>query len=113
MSRTGLFRVKQGDARSSLFSVYNGVPQVSTLDSMTYNIYTLPTTADIIIATYADGIALLAIDENPILISEKLQQLPDTTSLNFRTASQAVKMVDLIHQSILAKGAKQHSKEYC
>lgn len=77
-----LFLVKQGDARSSLMPIEAGVPQGSVLGPVLYNIYTtdLPTSDDVMVATYADDIAFLAVDDDPETASEKLQRLLNSTS---------------------------------
>jgi hypothetical protein len=53
-----------------------GVPQGSLWSLSLYLIYTadLPTTDNTTIATFADDTALLAIDSDPALASQKLQQ---------------------------------------
>lgn len=81
-----LFQVKQGDARSSLFPINAGVPQGSVLGPILYNIYTsdLPTLDDVTVATYADDIAFLAVDDDPTTASEKLQRLLDATTAWFQ-----------------------------
>lgn len=77
-----LFQVKHGEARSSLYPIKAGVPQGSVLGPVLYNIYTadLPTNDDVTVATYADDIAYLAADSDPIAASDKLQRVLDYTS---------------------------------
>jgi hypothetical protein len=69
------FRVKLGDARSSLLTCRAGVPQGSVLGPILYNIYTLdlPQTPQVSVATFADDAAFLACSQDPKEASSLLQ----------------------------------------
>jgi hypothetical protein len=67
--------VKYNNAYSDYKLANSGVPQGSVLGPSLYITYTsdLPTTGKTTIATFADDTALLAIDSDPELASQKLQ----------------------------------------
>jgi hypothetical protein len=56
------FSVSQGNALSSFYPVKAGVPQGSILSPLLYNIYTsdIPSSNNVLLASYADDIAILA-----------------------------------------------------
>jgi hypothetical protein len=68
--------VKYNNACSDYKLAKSGVPQGSVLDPSLYLIYIadLPTTDNTTIATFTDDTALLAIDSDLALASQKLQQ---------------------------------------
>jgi hypothetical protein len=68
--------VKFNNTYSDYKIAKSGVKQGSVLGPSLYLIYTtdLPTTDNTTIATFADDTALLAIDSDPALVSQKLQQ---------------------------------------
>lgn len=75
------FQVKQGESRSSLQHIEAGVPQGSVLGPVLYNIFTsdLPVNNNITVATYADDIAYLSVDDDPANASHKLQEQLNAT----------------------------------
>jgi hypothetical protein len=68
------FQVKYNNAYSDYKLAKSGVPQGSVLGPSLYLIYTadLPTTDNTTTATFADDTALLAIDSDPALASQKV-----------------------------------------
>ena len=70
------FRIKQEDAFSVLKKIQAGVPQGSVLGPVLYLLYTsdLPTFNENIVATFADDTAILAVGDNNIESTEKLQK---------------------------------------
>lgn len=76
-----IFRVKQGNARSSIHNISAGVPQGSVLGPVLYNIFTsdMPTSSDVTVATYADDIAFLSSNVKPELASCALQKSLNVT----------------------------------
>lgn len=71
-----LFQVKLRDDVTDLRRIRAGVPQGSVLGPILYSLYTadLPTCNDVLTATFADDTAMLAVDEDPVLATEKLQR---------------------------------------
>jgi hypothetical protein len=69
------FRVKVGNEFSDLLPVNAGVPQGSVLGPLLYLLYTsdLPYSPNTTTATFADDTAVSALDPNPIIASQKLQ----------------------------------------
>jgi hypothetical protein len=69
------FRVKVGNEYSDLLPVHAGVPQGNVIGPLLYLLYTsdLPSSPDITTATFADDTAILVIDPNPAIASQKLQ----------------------------------------
>jgi len=69
------FSVKQGTSTSPYFPVFAGVGRGSDLSPDLFNIYTsdFPTTANSIIATYADDTAILTSDTDLETASSALQ----------------------------------------
>jgi hypothetical protein len=61
------FKVRQGQEFSGLCPIHAGVPQGAILSPMLYNIFTgdIPTTAETVIATYADDTAILGQASSP------------------------------------------------
>jgi hypothetical protein len=70
------FQVKHNHDYSQCYQIQSGVPQGSVLGPLLYLIYTadLPTTNKTTVATFADDTAILAINDDPIIASENLQQ---------------------------------------
>jgi hypothetical protein len=70
------FSVRQGDELSQLYVATAGVPQGSVLGPTLFSISVndIPSHHDTLIATFADDIALLAIDNDPVNASQKIQQ---------------------------------------
>ena len=70
------FRIKQEDAYSSLKKIEAGVPQGSVLGPILYLLYTcdLPTQEDSLVATFADDTAILAVGDDNIESTTKLQK---------------------------------------
>lgn len=71
-----LFYVKEEDDLTDLHEIQAGVPQGSVLGPTLYLLYTndLPQTENVLIGTFADDTALLAVDNNPQKASELLQK---------------------------------------
>lgn len=69
------FYVKQGEHSTQLHSINAGVPQGSVLGPTLYLLFTsdLPATEGVIIGTFADDTAALAVHEDPIRASNILQ----------------------------------------
>lgn len=73
------FQVIEGDSVSTLNDISAGVPQGSVLGPVLYNIYTsdLPQMQNVTTATYADDTAILAVSNNPVVATQKLQESLD------------------------------------
>ena len=71
-----LFMIKYLDHITATFSIEAGIPQGSALKPLLFTIYTadLPTLTEIIAATFASDIALLASHSDPIIASSTFQQ---------------------------------------
>ena len=69
------FRIKQEDTYSELRKIRAGVPQGSVLGPVLYLLYTsdLPTFKQNVVATFADDTAIMAVGDNVIETTEKLQ----------------------------------------
>jgi hypothetical protein len=68
-------QIKFNMETSAVFPVCSGVPQGSVLGPLLYLIFTadIPTRNETIIATFADDIALMARNEDPLAASQSLQ----------------------------------------
>ena len=69
------FRIKQGDAYSEFKEIKAGVPQGSVLGPVLYLLYTsdLPKLENSTVATFADNIAILTVDNSDEESTGKLQ----------------------------------------
>ena len=67
--------IRHENVTTSLFPIRAGVPQGSVLGPILYLIYTadLPTSNDVITATYADDTAILAVNKSPVEATILLQ----------------------------------------
>ncbi|GAB0091289.1 hypothetical protein DMENIID0001_061120 [Sergentomyia squamirostris] len=70
------FSVRCGSAYSSLREANAGVPQGSVLGPMLFQLYTsdMPTSDEVMTATYVDDTALVAVNKNPNTASRVLQE---------------------------------------
>lgn len=71
-----VFQVRSADCCSSFYSIEAGVPQGSVLGPVLYTVFTadLPTSKQIVTATYADDTAILSCDKDQIRASTNLQE---------------------------------------
>jgi hypothetical protein len=69
------FQVKIENTLSQYYPIQSGVRQGSVLGPLLYLIFTadIPTTADTLIATFADDTAIMSSDSHPARASEKVQ----------------------------------------
>lgn len=81
--RDRLFQVKCEDSLSSICQIEAGVPQGSVLGPVLYTVYTadLPTSNQVVTATYADDTAVLSCSKDPNIASTKLQECLDEIGL--------------------------------
>lgn len=95
-----IFQVKSGDSLSSFYQIEAGVPQGSVLGPVLYTVYTadLPTSEQVVTATYADDTAVLACDKDHVAASSKLQKHLDKIGLwlkKWRIRASAAKSVHI------------------
>lgn len=71
-----LFQIRVEDSVSDLREIKAGVPQGSVLGPVLYTLYTsdLPTSAEVVTATYADDTAVLSCSVDPYDATKKLQE---------------------------------------
>ena len=69
------FDIKTTKVETNYYPIKAGVPQGSVLGPLLYLLYTadIPTANETTMATFADDTAILALDQNPIAASKKLQ----------------------------------------
>jgi hypothetical protein len=69
------FDIKTSKDETNYHLIHAGVPQGSVLGPLLYLIYTadIPITNETTLASFADDTAILALDQNPIAASDKLQ----------------------------------------
>lgn len=81
------FLVKVKDQCTNLYPINAGVPQGSVLGPVLYLLYTadLPTSQNIITATYADDTAIIAAHSNPYIASQLLQTNLDSINIWLQT----------------------------